>query len=405
MSNSTPKRFVGLDIHKQHFTAVGVDRDRNQIFGPKKVSVRQLETWRDKHLNKGDAVVLEMTTNTYLFHDLLKPYVHSVIVVHPPHVALVTRVRVKTDYKAALTLAQLHAVGMLTPIWVPPVEVRELRSMIAQRTKMVSLATQAKNRLHAVLHREHVSFPEEGSPFSPEQRAWWESLPLSKREAFRIQSDLDTLAFAKRQILRIEDFLAEEAAQDERVPVLVQLPGVGLLTAMTILAAVGTIERFESAKKLVGYAGLGAAVYDSGQKRTTGRITKMGRRDLRGAMIDAAHIAIRHHPKWKAEFERLEHNIGRNKAIVAVARKLLVVVWHVLTKDEADKHADPEKVAGSLLNHVYHRIGIKNLPEGMTAKLYVRHHMDKLGIGKDLTHIQWGSKRIPLPPSSLKETG
>ena len=81
---------------------------------------------------------------------------HSVTVVHPPHVALISRVRVKTDNKAALILARLHAVGLLEPVWVPPVEVRELRALIAQRAKMVNLSTQAKNRLHALLHRKGI---------------------------------------------------------------------------------------------------------------------------------------------------------------------------------------------------------------------------------------------------------
>ena len=210
MSDISPSRFIGLDIHKHYFVAVGVDPARNKVFEPTKVQVHQLETWRDKYLTKEDAVVLEMTTNTWLFHDLLEPYVHSVTVAHPPHVALITRARVKTDNKAALILAQLHAVGLIESVWVPPVEVRELRALIAQRTKMVSLATQAKNRLHAVLHRKGFDPPEVGSPFSPDNRAWWEDLSLTKRERFRIQSDLDTLVFAVAEADRIEDFLAEE---------------------------------------------------------------------------------------------------------------------------------------------------------------------------------------------------
>ncbi|RLD05385.1 MAG: IS110 family transposase, partial [Chloroflexota bacterium] len=341
------------------------------------------------------------TTNTWLFHDLLEPYVHSVTVAHPPHVALISRVRVKTDNKAALILAQLLAVGLIESVWVPPVEVRELRALIAQRTKMVCLATQAKNRLHAVLHRIGIARPEGKSPFSPENRAWWEDLPLTKRERFRIQSDLDTLSFAVSEAERIEDFLAEESVNDDRVPLLVHLPGIGLLTAMTILAAVGTIERFENASKLVGYAGLGAAVFDSGGKHTTGRITKMGRKDLRGAMVDAAHVAARHHPKWRTEFRRLEYRIGRNKAFVAIARKLLVVVFHVLSKVEADRFAQPERVARSLFNHVYHRIGVSRLPEGMSAKQYVRYHLDQLEIGDRIQEVSWGTRVIKLPPSEI----
>ena len=93
-----------------------------------------------------------MTTNTYAVHDALKPFVGSVTVVHPPYVALIVRAQVKTDRKAALTLAQLHAAGLLPGIWVPPVEVRELRALVAQRNKMVRLSSIAKCRLRSLLH-------------------------------------------------------------------------------------------------------------------------------------------------------------------------------------------------------------------------------------------------------------
>jgi len=97
-----PKRYIGLDIHKEYFVAIGVNPQREVIFGPQKVSNYHLDDWIEKWLSPDDAVVLEMTTNTYLFYDSLLPHVHSVIAVHPPNVALVTNAQVKTDQKAAL---------------------------------------------------------------------------------------------------------------------------------------------------------------------------------------------------------------------------------------------------------------------------------------------------------------
>src|SRR6516225_5945119 len=98
---------------------------------------------------------------------------------------------------------------------------------------------------------------------------------------------------------------------------------------MTILAAIGEISRFPSPQKLVGYSGLGASVHASGQTHHTGPITKQGRRELRTVLVEAAWSAVEHHPFWKAEFARLVPALGKGKAIVAIARKLLVVVWHV----------------------------------------------------------------------------
>jgi len=377
-SDSTPFRFVGLDVHKHYLVATAVDRQGNQVFGPQHVPIPDLEAWIAKHLTLQDAVVLEMTTNTWKMHDLLVPQVHSVTVVHPPHVALIVRAQVKTDKKAALSLAQLHAAGLLPGIWVPPQTVRELRALVAQRHKMVRLGATAKNRLHAVLHRYHLVPPEQTALFDPDTRTWWESLPLPSLELVRLQTDLDTLEFARTQVKRMESCLAEFAANDPRIPLLVQLPGIG-------------------ASQLVGYAGLGARVHISGVTHTTGRITKTGRRDLRTSMVEAANHAIQSHPHWKPRFEHLEKRKGRSKAVVAIARMLLVAVWHILTKAEADRHAAPQQVATSLFT-LAHRVRVKNLPEKQSALQFTRNQLDRLGIGQQVTRIPWGSKRYKLPP-------
>jgi len=394
----SPTRFFGLDIHKEYFVAVAVNQERETVFGPQRVSNYQLEEWARRVLTSQDAIVLEMTTNTYLFYDTLLPLVHSVIAVHPPNVPLVTNVHVKTDKKAAETLAQLHAVGMLKGVWIPPHEVRDLRALIAHREKLVHLSTMAKNRLHAMEHRKHLVLPD--NPFSPDQRTWWENLEFSTTEKLLVRSDLDTLEFAQKQVEQVEECLKQKSAQDERIPLLIQLPGVALLTATTILAAIGNIARFPNAKKLVGYAGLGTRVHDSGMTHSSGRIIKAGRKDLRRAMVNAANHAVQDHPHWKAEMERLEPHLGRSKAIVAIARKLLVAVWHVLTKQVADRFADPQNVARSFLNHAY-RVRIKNLPKGQSAPAFIREQLDRLGIGKDLQKISSGSTLIKLPPSKL----
>ena len=392
------QRWIGLDIHKAYFVAVGVDAEKQTVFGPHKIPNEQLETWSTTHLRPTDAIVMEMTTNTYIFHDTLVPHVGSVIAVHPPNVRLVTGVKVKTDKKAALTLAQLHAAGLLTGVWIPPVEVRELRAVIAQRAKMVRMATQAKNRLSSLLIRIHRERP--AQPFKPEQRSWWEALPLSPIEKSILRANLDTLEFANKQIKAIEEVLRQEAARDERVPLLTQLPGIAMLNALTILAAIGPIERFEDAKHLVGYAGLGASVHDSGQTHTTGHITKAGRRDLRYAMVEAAHIAVFHHPYWKKEFARLEFRLGRSKAIVAIARRLLVAVWHILKSQSVDRHADVTSVAASMLNLAY-QIKKRNLPHGVSGRAFARQQLDRLGIGQDLAAVPAGKKQLRLPPSKL----
>jgi transposase len=396
----SPDRFVGLDVHKHYLIAAAVDADSKEVMSPRRVPLENLDAWVRKTLTPHDAVVLEMTTNAYQLYDDLLPHVHSVTLVHPPHVALITRAQVMTDNIAARTLAKLLAVGLLPSIWIPPSEVRDHRALVAQRAKMVRLSTQAKNRLHAVLHRHHF-LPPPGMLFDPDRHEWWLELEISALELARVRCDLDTLVFAQAQIHLLEETMLTLAVQDERAVRLLHLPGVGLITAMTLLAAIGDISRFAQAKNLVGYAGLGARVHDSGQTHRTGGITKAGRRDLRAAMIEVAHTAARTHPHWRAELARLEPRLGKNKAIVAIARKLLVAVWHILSYDCPDRFADPERVARKLLK-LANRLGPARRPQSQAAVQYVRYHLDRLGLGAELTSFPWGkTRRIHLPPSQV----
>lgn len=378
MSATTPIRFIGLDIHKHYLVAIGVNAHQEQVFGPHTVQFSRLSDWCKKHLTQQDALVMEMSTNSFELHDELLPFVHSVTLIHPPNVALIVKAQVKTDKKAALILTQLHAAGLLPAVWVPPVEIRELRGLIAHRMKMVRLSTQAKNRLHSLLHRYHIQ-PPEGDPFSENNRDWWKERCVSPLEKVRLESNLETLAFAEKQKGLMESGLADFAAVDERFPFLMQLPGFGLVVAMAVLAAIGDIARFPSAGDLVGYAGMGTRVHDSGLTHHTGRITKSGRRDLRTAMVQAARIATKTSEHWKKELEHKEVRMGYQKAIVAIARKLLVAVWHVLTERTADRFAEPERVARKFYVHAYN-IGCKRRSNGQTAAEFIQQNMDLLGI-------------------------
>ncbi len=396
------KRYIGLDVHKHYLMAIGVDEELNVVLPVRRVEFSYLEAWMKKTLTKQDEVVLEMTTNTWQLYEELCAYAGSVLVVHPPHVALITRSQVMNDKIAASILARLLAKGLLVGVWVPPQEIRELRGLVAQRKKMTGLATQAKNRLQAVLQRHHW-LPPKGNPFHGSQKKWWLTLPMGALEKVNVESDLDTLQFAQQQLDRLTSLMSTLASEKEHVTRLLQLPGFGVVTAITVWAAIGDIQRFEDPQHLVGYAGLGTKVHDSGMTSRSGRITKAGRRDLRVVLVEAAQVAANSHPHWKAELARLEPRLGRNKAIVAIARKLLVAVWYILAQHKTDRFAQPEAIAQKFLKFAY-KVGKENRPNGQSAAQFVRQRLDVLELGHELTCIAWGAKKpIPLPPSTKSE--
>ncbi len=397
------KRYIGLDVHKHYLIALGVDADLNVVLPARRVELAHLESWMKKNLTRQDEVVLEMTTNTWQMYDELVQYAGKGMVVHPPHVALITRSQVMNDKIAASILARLLAKGLLVGIWIPPQEIREVRGLVAQRRKMVRLATQAKNRLHAVIQRHHL-IPPQGNPFGASNEEWWQSLSIGKLEKLNLQSDLETLQFAEKQVKRMTEIMEGMVAEQEETGRLLHLAGFGVVTAVTVWTAIGDIRRFAEPRYLVGYAGLGSRVHDSGMTTRTGKITKAGRRDLRTVLIEAANVAANTHPHWKAELARLEPRLGRNKAVVAIARKLLIAVWFVL-QGKTDKFAEPEVVAQKMLKFAY-AVGKENRPKGQTAAQFARIRLDALGLGSELTSIPWGSKKpIPLPPSRLPEKG
>lgn len=264
------------------------------------------------------------------------------------------------------------------------------------------MQTMTKNRLQSILHANHL-IPPPGRVFAEKNRDWWLGLDLSPTERLRIRQDLATLAHLEGQLAELEAEirrLSTSQPWDEQAPYLVQLPGFGMLTAMTVLAAIGEITRFPTAKQLVGYAGLGAGVHDSGQIHRDKGITKQGRRELRKVLVEAAWIAVNSHPYWKVQFDHLARRKPRNKAIVAIARKLLIAVWHVLSERASDKNAVPQMVAFKLMIWSWKLNDQER--GGLTSRQFVRYHLMRLKLGEDLPYLITG-KGAKRPIASPEE--
>lgn len=397
-STTSPTRFVGIDLHKDYLMVGAVDAQQKVVLPPRRFTWHEFAVWQ-RHLAATDAVVLEATSNAWTLYDQLVPQVCSVTVAHPLLVKLITAARVKTDAQDTIKLARLLAAGLIPPVWVPPPAVRELRGLIAHRRRLINLRTQARNRLHSVLQRHNLIPPASGL-FAADQRPWWTTLALPAVEHLRVRQDLALLDHLEPQLREVETELLRLSTMKPwaaQVPFLVQLPGIGVLTAMVLLSAIGEIERFAHAKQLVGYSGLGASVHASGQTYRTGGITKQGRRELRAAMVEAAWAAVEHSEHWKQQFDRLTARIGKRKAIVAIARKLLVVVWHVLTEHQVDRHGELEQVARKFMNWAtQHRTATS---QGLSRAAFVRQQLDRIGLGARLEAFDYGGQRYSLPPS------
>jgi transposase len=134
------------------------------------------------------------------------------------------------------------------------------------------------------------------------------------------------------------------------------------------------------------------------QTYQTGHITRQGRKEMRAALVESAWMAVEHHPYWKAQFERLAARLGKKKAIVAIARKLLVVVWHVLSKQEADRHADQALVTRTIMEWARNKSTATR--QGLTRVAFVRRELDRLGIGAEMDSFVFNGRTYRLPASA-----
>ena len=229
------KRYVGLDVHKYFVVAAAVNATHQVVLRPQRVNLTAFPAWARKHLRPSDEVALEATGNAWYVHDLLEPLVSRVVVGVTQQIKLIAAAMVKTDRKDALTLARLLAVNIIPPVWVPPLPVRDLRALISHRQRLVQEQTRLKNRLHSVLHRQQV-VPPKGELFAQANRPWWLALNLPSGEKLRLRQDLSQLEQVAVLIAEVDSELQRLSLAEpwrQQMPYLLQLPGIGLLTAMT----------------------------------------------------------------------------------------------------------------------------------------------------------------------------
>jgi transposase len=392
-------RYIGLDVHKYYITVAGMNQAQEMVLRPRHVEMARFKKWAEENLRDTDEVVLEATTNTWDVYDTVVPLVKRVVVAHPAEVKQIANARVKTDTQDVNRLIRLLIADLVPEVWVPPLEVRELRALLSYRWRLVKMATAIQNRLHSLLHRHNLQAPE-GKVDTGENREWWEQLKLSPLETLRLQQELQSLRMVRAHILEVDKQLGclstSERWSGQAIHVM-QLPGVGLVVAMTILAAIGDIKRFESPKQLVGYAGLGAGVHDSGQKHQGKGITKSGRKELRWALVEAAWQAIRSNPRLRAQYDALCKRKHPNQAIVAMARKLLVTLWYVLSKQESYIPSSDEDLAYKMLTWAWHID--KSALRGMTNQQFAKYGLLQLGRGEDLTRIVKGGRPRRIAPT------
>jgi transposase len=345
---AVPRRCIGLDVHRDFAQVAiwedGLVRQAGQIA----TTPEALRLFADS-LAASDEVALEATGNTHAIVRLLKGRVARVVVSNPQKTRAIAEAKVKTDKVDAEILAQLLAADYLPGVWVADEDTQARRRQVARRAHLVRQRTRLKNQVQAILHRNLVPRCPAADLFGRKGRAWLaeQELPADERQA--VAALLRQLDFHAEELALIDAALAESALGCEDTRRLMTIPGVDVAVAMSITAAVGDFSRFSSPNKLVRYLGLNPRVKQSGaQPASHGRITKQGRAHARGMLVEAAWVAVKTPGPLRAFYERIRARRGMQIAVVATARKLAVLCWHMISRGEDYAFARPSLTAKKL---------------------------------------------------------
>lgn len=297
--------------------------------------------WRPKR------IVFEVGTSAGWVHDTLSQLDGVEIeVANPTHEGWRWRhVKRKTDRLDALKLAKLSAVDQIPQVYIPSASVRQRRALLRYRDQLISRRTQIKNTIRSLIHAQGQAMPVGHTAWTQRYLAELSTLarPMTSvsasDELWRgvLQEELSALGEIQQRLSRIDSALDRLAEADPATQLLQTIPGVGPRTAEAIAAVIDDPHRFANGKQVASYVGLTPRQFQSGQMDRQGGISKQGNGLLRKLLVEVGWLMLRYNPHLARFYHQVcRGSAGRRKvAVVAVARKLLVIAWAMLRDGRA----------------------------------------------------------------------
>jgi len=330
-------RYIGVDHHKR-FSYLSVMDEKGKVVKEGRV-LNSKEALRrflnNPHPVRSSQAVLEAGRNWTVMYDWLEEEVEEVKLAHPLKVKAIAEAKIKTDKVDAKTLAHLLRSDLIPEAYVPGKATRKVKNILRQRMFFVRVQTMVKNRIHMLLDR-HPQLRGQIDPsdlFGKQGREWLEEITLPKEDRRLLDSELELLEALDERIASSNHWVETLGKEDHRVKLLMTVPGIGKFFALLIAAEIDDISRFRTKDKLCAYVGLIPSVFASGGKVFHGRITRQGNKYLRWSLIEAIWPAIRKDLSLRMYYQKMKLRKGANPAKVATARRLLVIIYRVLSQD------------------------------------------------------------------------
>ena len=290
-------------------------------------------------LGPADAVVLEATFHTWAIRARLEGRAGRVVVANPVAVKAIAHARIKTDTIDARTLAHLLRADLVPEVAMPDEATWELRQLTAHRQSLGKRLVAMKNTLRAALNKRLLDCPH-ADLFNAVGRQWLVGqAAFTETERVIVTSALAVHDALTEQRRTLDARLRERAGDLPAAKLLMTIPGVNVTVALGLVAAIGDINRFPTPGKLAAYFGVVPSTYQSGEQCYHGRITKRGRSQARWLAIEAAQSLAMSGAPLSATYHRVRRKKGHNVAVTALARKLVVLVWHLLRNGEPYRYA------------------------------------------------------------------
>lgn len=316
--------YIGLDIHKKTIAYCIKKVDGTLVRqGVVCAERKALQQWQSE-LPGPWYGAMEATIFTGWVYDFLKPYAVDLKVAHPAMLKAITAAKKKNDRDDAEKIADLLRVNLLPESHMMSEELRELRRILRYRNMIVRTAVKMKNKMSGLLMEVGAQYSKKrlyGKKYFNELLERVEDVPNSVKELLKLsRSGYELYDGIQKKLVGA---LRDNKQIRERVQRLMSIPGVGEITALTWVLEIGELERFSSSRNAISYCGLCSAQHESAGKEQRGPISKQRNKHLQTTLIEAAKLAPRWNEQLAALHEKELARGNRNRATLAVARKLV----------------------------------------------------------------------------------
>jgi len=327
--------YIGMDIHKQFTVAVAKDRDGNLLSEEKFDNHKgNFERFLKDFCPQETKIVIESSSIWEYIYEMLEEMKFEIKLANPIKTRTIAEARIKTDSIDASTLCDLLRANLICESYIPPKEIRNLRSIMRQRKAIVKGRTQIKNKIHAVLLMNGIKLPY--TTLGKTAMKWIiDEINTTSIKSILV-SYINILEQYDFELKKIDERIIQIASKNNEAKLLTSIYGIASVRALELVSEIGDIKRFNSSQKLCSYCGLVPSIKQSGSTLRFGRLVKQSNKILKSTLIESSWTLIRlkgENP-YREFYKKLSKKKGKQKAICAVARKLCCTVYTMLSKNQ-----------------------------------------------------------------------